>query len=85
MDINILVQRLQHGEVYTVHNDIGEPYQETRPPTALSIQAARTIVALATQTQQSNEVILNLQRQLNELAEQYELLQKANITPKPSE
>ena len=85
MDINILVQCLQHGESYTVHNAEGEPYQETRPPTALTIRAARAIVALANQTQQSNEIILNLQRQLNEIVEQYELLQKANLTPKPSE
>jgi len=85
MDINILVQCLQHGESYTVHNAEGEPYQQTRPPTALTIKAARAIVALANQTQQSNEIIANLQRQLNELVEQHELLQKANTTPKPSE
>ena len=86
MDFNILVQCLQHGESYTVHNAEGQPYQETRPPTALTIRAARAIVALANQTQQSNEIILNFQRQLNELTEQYEqLLQKANPTPEASD
>jgi hypothetical protein len=68
-----------------VHNAEGDPYQETRPPTALTIRAARAIVALANQTQQSNEIIANLQRQLNELVEQYELLQKANVTTEPSQ
>jgi prefoldin subunit 5 len=69
-----------------VHNAEGQPYQETRPPTALTIRAARAIVALANQTQQSNEIILNFQRQLNELTEQYEqLLQKANPTPEASD
>jgi hypothetical protein len=85
MDINILVQRLQHGESYTVQNADGASYQETRPPTALTINAARAIVALHNQTQQSNEIISNLQRQLNELVEQYELLQKANVTTEPSQ
>ncbi len=84
MDINILVQRLQHGESYTVHNSLGEPYQENRPPTALSISAAKTIVAMHQQLQQNNQIILNLQKQLTELAQQYELIQQTNSTPATS-
>ena len=84
MDINLLVQRLQHGESYTVHNDAGDPYQENRPPTTLSIKAAQVILQQSATINQAAETINNLQRQLNELAQQYELLQKSNVTPEPS-
>jgi uncharacterized coiled-coil protein SlyX len=77
MDINLLVQRLQHGESYTVHNALGDPYQENRPPTQLHLKAAEAVIALSNQVQQSQGVIHNLQRQLQELAEQYELLQRS--------
>lgn len=84
MDINLLVQRLQHGESYTVHNADGEPYQENRPPNTLSIKAAQVIAQQSQQLQQAGEIINNLQRQLNELAEQHELLQKSNAVTEPS-
>ena len=84
MDINLLVQRLQHGESYTVHNDQGEPYQENRPPTSLSIKAAQAILQQSNALNQAGETINNLQRQLNELAQQYELLQKSNAVTEPS-
>jgi prefoldin subunit 5 len=48
------------------------------------IKGAEAIMQLSNQLQQSNEVILNLQRQLNELAQQYELLQKSNAVTEPS-
>lgn len=84
MDINLLVQRLQHGESYTLFNDAGDPYQENRPPNTLSIKAAQIIVQQSQQLQQAGEIINNLQRQLNELAEQYELLQRTKATPEPN-
>lgn len=70
MDINILVQQLQHGTSYLALNAEGEQYQVNRPPTSLSLQAARTLVALCQQLEQSNTVITNLQRQLNEYYKQ---------------
>lgn len=83
MDINLLVQRLQHGESYTLYNEAGDPYQENRPPTSLSIKAAQAILQQSQQLQQAVEIINNLQRQLNELAEQHELLQKSNAATEP--
>ena len=77
MDINILVQCLQNGEGYIVHNALGEPYQETRPPTGLSIKAARVIIGLDQQLKQSNQALNNLQTQLNQLAQQYETLRNS--------
>lgn len=78
MDINILVQRLQNGESYVIHDALGEPHQETRPPTGLSIKAARVIIALDQQLQQANQVMHSLQTQLNELVQQYETLQNSS-------
>lgn len=83
MDINILVQRLQHGESYVVHNALGEPYQENRPPTQLHIKAAQAIIQMDAQLKQAAEIIQNLQRQLTELAQQHELLQKSNAVTEP--
>lgn len=84
MDINLLIQRLRHGENYVVHDALGEPYQENRPPTSLSLKAAEVIMRQSNAINQAAETINNLQRQLNELAEQHELLQKSNATPEPS-
>jgi hypothetical protein len=85
MDINLLVQRLQHGESYAAQNSEGDTYQVNRPPTQLNIKAAQVIVALDQQLQQAAGVIQNLQRQLNELAQQHELLQKSNAVTEPSQ
>jgi len=72
MDINLLVQRLQHGESFMVQNDIGDAHQVNRPPTSLSVNAAKTIVALAQQLEQTNAALLNVQAQLNQLSGEYE-------------
>jgi hypothetical protein len=66
MDLNILLQQLQHGSSYIAVNAQGEQYQVNTPPTSLSLQAARALVALCQQLEQSNTVIGNLQRQLND-------------------
>jgi hypothetical protein len=65
MDLNILLQRLQHGDSYTATNAEGQEYQVNTPPTALNLQAARSLIALCQQLEQNNVVIGNLQRQLN--------------------
>lgn len=84
MDINLLVQRLQRGESYLAQNADGDTYQVNRPPTQLNIKAAQVIIALDGQLQQANGVIQSLQRQLTELAQQHELLQKSNAVTEPS-
>ena len=84
MDINWLVQRLKHGDSYTVQDGDTDPYQVNTPPTHLTIKAADVIVALHNQNQQSSEAMLNLQRQLEELGQQYEQLRNSNSTTAPS-
>jgi hypothetical protein len=84
MDINILVQRLQRGETYKALDSEGNEYTTTRPPTALSIKAAEVITQqnnLITTTQQTS---LNLQRQIQDLNERYELLRQSIPTPETS-
>ncbi len=84
MDINWLVQRLKHGDSYTVQDGDNDPYQVHTPPTHLTIKAADAIVALHNQLQQSNEAMLNLQRQQQELLQQYESLRNFSSTARPS-
>jgi hypothetical protein len=84
MDINWLVQRLKHGDSYTVQDGDNDPYQVHTPPTTLNIKAADVIIALSNQLQQSNEAMLNLQRQQQELLQQYEALRNFSSTARPS-
>jgi len=84
MDINLLVQRLRHGDSYVVQDGDNDPYQVNRPPNTLMIKAAEVIVQQSNQIQQSAEVISNLQRQLDELNHQYQTLRDSSITPTPS-
>lgn len=74
MDINLLVKRLQHGESYVLHNALGEPYQENRPPTQLNIKAAETIIACEQKLQQAASIIRNLQHQITVLSQQNDFL-----------
>ena len=78
MDINWLVQRLQHGDNYTVQDGDNDPYQVNTPPTHLTIKAANVIIALSNQLQQTNEAMINLQRQQEELLNQYETLRNTS-------
>ena len=80
MDINLLVQRLKHGDSYVVQDGDNNAYQVTNPPNHLMIKAANVIVHLDQQLQHSGAVINNLQHQLNELAQQYETLRTFNST-----
>jgi hypothetical protein len=84
MDINLLLQRLKHGDIYIAHNAEGDPYQVNRPPNSLMIKAANVILVLDQQLQQTNAVVLNLQRQLNDVNEQYETLRNSSVTTTPS-
>ena len=81
MDINILIQRLRHGERYTAQNEDGDTYTVTRPPTALSIKAAEALIKQNNQIESVYETSQNLMRQLKDLNERYELLYKAKSTP----
>jgi len=80
MDINWFVQILKNGETYTLHNDVGEPYQVVRPPTSQSIKAAQFIEQLSQQLQQSHQTIENLHQQVQSLMDQVAQLGEA---PKP--
>jgi hypothetical protein len=84
MDINLLVQRLKHGDSYTVQDGDNDPVQVNTPPTHLTIKAADVIIRLHNQIEQSNAGMLNLQRQLTELAQAYETLRNSSFTPTPS-
>ena len=83
MDINLLVQRLRHGDPYTVQDGDNDPYQVNRPPNHLMIKAADVILQQNNQLQQNAAVINNLQQQLNELAQQYETLRNTSVTTAP--
>lgn len=83
MDINLLVQRLRHGDSYMVQDGDNDPYQVNNPPNHLMIKAVELIVRLNNQLQQNAEIINNLQRQLNEIAQQYETLRNSGTAPTP--
>jgi hypothetical protein len=84
MDINLLVQRLKHGDSYLAHNAEGDPYQVNNPPNSLMIKAANVILHLDQLLQQNNAVTLNLQKQINDLTEQYETLRNSSVITTPS-
>jgi uncharacterized coiled-coil protein SlyX len=84
MDINWLVQRLRHGDSYTMQDGENNPYQVNRPPNNLMIKAADVIAQLSQAVQQAHEVSINLQSQLNELTQQYETLRNSSTAPAPS-
>ena len=78
MDINWLVQRLKNGESHIINDGINDPYQVNTPPTSLSIKAAQVIERLHEHINSVSETNLNLQRQLNTLLEEHELLRQVN-------
>lgn len=80
MDINLLVQRLKHGDSYTVQDGDNDPYQVNNPPNHLMLKAANVILQQDGVLKQNHEVIFNLQRQLNDLAQQYETLRNSGTT-----
>lgn len=84
MDVNLLLQRLRHGDSYMVQDADGDPYQVNNPPNHLMIKAAEFIMRQSNQLQQNAEVINNLQRQLNELNQQYEALRNSSTPTTPS-
>lgn len=84
MDINLLVQRLRHGDSYMVQDGDNDPYQVNNPPNHIMIKAANVILQLNNHLEQSNTVINNLQNQLNELTQQYETLRNFSSTTAPS-
>jgi len=83
MDINWLVQRLKHGEVYHAQNSEGETYQVTRPPTSISIKAADVIQRLSDQLQQNAETNQNLMRQLQDANTELEFFYKKRDEKQP--
>lgn len=67
-----------------VQDGDNDPYQVNRPPNHLMIKAADVIVRLDQQLQQSIAVVNNLERQLHELAQQYETLRNTSAITTPS-
>lgn len=84
MDINLLVQRLQHGDTYTVQDGDNDPYQVNRPPNHLMIKAADVILHQDGVLKQNHQAMLSLQQQLNELTQQYETLRNTSTPATPS-
>ena len=84
MDINLLVQRLRHGDTYTVQDGDNDPYQVNRPPNHLMIKAADVILRQEGILKQNHEAMFNLQQQLNELTHQYETLRNSSAAAAPS-
>lgn len=84
MDINLLVQRLRHGDTYTVQDGDNDPVQVNRPPNHLMIKAADVILHQDNILKQNHEAMFRLQNQLNELAQQYETLRNSSTTATPS-
>lgn len=84
MDINLLVQRLRHGDTYTVQDGDNDPYQVNRPPNNLMIKAADVILQQDNLLKQNNQALISLQQQLNELAQQYETLRNISSATTPS-
>jgi translation initiation factor 2B subunit (eIF-2B alpha/beta/delta family) len=71
MDINILIQQLQH-------------VQPGETPSRVKLQAARVLEQLAQQLQHERVIAQNLQNQINQLLDEIELLRKAETSPEPS-
>lgn len=84
MDINLLVQRLQNGDTYTVQDGDNDPYQVNRPPNHLMIKAADVILHQDGVLKQTHQAMLSLQQQLNELIQQYETLRNTSTPATPS-
>lgn len=80
MDINLLVKRLRHGDSYVVQDGDNDPYQVNNPPNHLMIKAANVILHQDSMLKQNHEAIFNLQRQLDELTQQYETLRTMHAT-----
>ena len=84
MDINLLVQRLRHGDSYIVQDGDNDPYQVNRPPNHLMIKAADVILHQDGILKQNHETMFKLQQQLHELTQQYETLRNTSTATTPS-
>jgi len=67
-----------------VQDGDNDPYQVNNPPNHLMLKAANVIMQQDGVLKQNHEVIFNLQRQLNDLAQQYETLRNSSTTPTSS-
>ena len=63
-----------------VQDGDNDPYQVNNPPNHLMLKAANVILQQDGVLKQNHEVIFNLQRQLNDLAQQYETLRNSCTT-----
>lgn len=84
MDVTILIQRLQQGEIVVKTTAEGEHYQEILPPTSLALQAARTLQQLIQLHEGNQRVIQQLSKDNESLHEQIQYLQSNNSSRKTS-
>lgn len=78
MDVNILIQRLQSGEVVAKTTAEGQEYQEQKPPTSLALQAARALQQLVQLHEANLRVIQQLTKDNQSFHEQIQSLQSSN-------
>lgn len=76
MDVNWLINQLKHGQANTFQKEDGTVYQEINPPSKLHLNAARLIEQLANQLEHSKAVERNLMKQINDLYEEINQLQR---------
>jgi hypothetical protein len=84
MDITTLIQRLQAGETVTNIDAQGNQYTERKAPTALALQAARTLQQFAQMHESNVRVINQLNKDIESLNEQIQLLQSTISSGKTS-
>ena len=84
MDVNILIQRLQGGEVTTQISAEGEPHTVRQSPTSTALQAARALQQLMQLHESNQRVIQQLIKDNESLHEQVQLLQSNNANQQNS-
>lgn len=78
MEANILIQRLQQGEIVLVKNAAGDMLEERRAPTSTALQAARTLQKLLEINEGNMRIITQLTKDNESLHEQIKSLQSNN-------
>lgn len=84
MDVAILIQRLQQGEVAVKTTAEGELYQQFLPPTSLALHAARALQQLVQLHEGNQRVIQQLSKDNESLHEQIQSLQSINSSGETS-
>lgn len=78
MDVNLLISRLQTGEISVETTIEGQQFQTTRPPSSTALQAARALQQLVQINEGNMRVIQQLSEDNESLHEQIKLIQSSN-------